>query len=61
LLAKDSRLAMEAAGGVGYSPEMGAIAQEHFAQALAAGLEADDDSAMWAFVQSLVDAKGTQP
>ena len=61
LLAKDSRLAMEAAGGVGYSPAMGVIAQEHFAQALAAGLEAADDSAMWAFVQSLVDAKGTQP
>lgn len=61
LLAKDSRLAMEAALGVGYSPEMGAIAQEHFAEALAAGMEAADDSAMWAFIQSLVNAKGTQP
>lgn len=61
LLAKDSRLAMEAADAADYLPTMGAIAQDHFAQALLAGLDGADDSAMWAFVQSLADAKGTQP
>jgi putative dehydrogenase len=60
LLAKDSRLAMEAASQVGFEPTLGALAQATFAEAMARGLGDADDSAMLSFVQTLASAKGTQ-
>lgn len=46
LLAKDSRLAVEAAAGVGFEPLLGQVAQSAFAQAVQAGLDGVDDAAM---------------
>ena len=50
LLAKDSTLAMQAAAASGYSPTLGSLAQQVFAQACAAGLANADDSALWRWV-----------
>lgn len=49
LLAKDSRLAVEAAAAAGFAPLLGALAQETFASAVEGGLAGLDDAAllMW--------------
>lgn len=47
LLEKDTRLAMEAAGAVGFSGPLGAAARDTFARASAAGLAALDDAALF--------------
>lgn len=47
LLAKDSSLAIEAAVAAGFSTPVGDSAQRCFALAVAAGLAAADDSALW--------------
>lgn len=51
LLAKDSRLAVEAAAAVGFSPALGALAQQLFAQAVHEGLGPQDDAALWAWMR----------
>ena len=50
LLAKDSGLALAMAGAAGAQPAVGAAAAERFAAACAAGLEAQDDAALWAWL-----------
>lgn len=47
LLAKDSTLAMSSAGGTGLTLTLGQAAMQCFADAAAAGLAREDDSALW--------------
>ena len=47
LLAKDTRLAIEAAQAAGFDAALGALASGHFAQALQAGLGAEDDASLF--------------
>jgi putative dehydrogenase len=47
LLAKDTRLAVEAAGAAGFSGPLGAAARDAFASASAAGLHELDDAALF--------------
>lgn len=51
LLAKDTRLAQEAAEHVGFAGPLGASASAVFAAAVAAGLEGLDDAALLTFLQ----------
>lgn len=51
LLAKDTRLAQEAAAHVGFAGPLGASTSAVFAAAVAAGLEGLDDAALLAFLQ----------
>ncbi len=51
LLAKDSTLALQAAHQAGVQPQLGALAQNLFAQACAAGLSAEDDAALLAWMR----------
>lgn len=51
LLAKDTRLALDAASQVGFSGPLGAHASAVFAAAVAAGLEGLDDAALLEFLQ----------
>ncbi len=51
LLAKDTRLALEAAAQVGFSGPLGVQASAVFAAAVAAGLEGLDDAALLEFLQ----------
>ncbi len=53
LLAKDSTLALQAARQAGVEPLLGALAQQLFAQACAAGLGAADDSALLGWMRGL--------
>jgi L-threonate 2-dehydrogenase len=52
LLAKDSKLALQAAAGVGFTPQIGAQAASIFAQALEAGLAGEDDAALLKLFQN---------
>jgi 3-hydroxyisobutyrate dehydrogenase-like beta-hydroxyacid dehydrogenase len=52
LLAKDSRLAVEAAAGVGFVPLLGQVAKDAFAQAVQAGLTDLDDAALLEWMRS---------
>lgn len=52
LLAKDSRLAVEAAAVVGFAPLLGTVAQGAFAQAVKAGLADLDDAALLKWMRS---------
>lgn len=47
LLAKDSALALEAAGESGFAARLGQTAAACFAAAMAQGMAQDDDSALW--------------
>jgi L-threonate 2-dehydrogenase len=51
LLAKDTRLALEAAAAAGFAGPLGAPASAVFAAAVAAGLEGLDDAALLGFLQ----------
>jgi 3-hydroxyisobutyrate dehydrogenase-like beta-hydroxyacid dehydrogenase len=51
LLAKDTRLAQEAAAHAGFAGPLGAHASAVFAAAVAAGLEGLDDGALLEFLQ----------
>ena len=46
LLEKDTRLAMDMAGAVGFDAALGALARDAFAQASAGGLAQEDDAAL---------------
>ena len=50
LLAKDSTLAMRCADGAGLSLTVGRAAMQGFADAAAAGLAREDDSALWQWI-----------
>jgi len=52
LLAKDSRLAVEAAAGVGFVPLLGQVAKDAFAQAVQAGLTDLDDAVLLEWMRS---------
>ncbi len=52
LLAKDSRLAVEAAAAVGFAPLLGQVAQDAFAQAVQTGLAGLDDAALLKWMRS---------
>ena len=47
LLKKDTRLAVEAGDSVGFTPELGRLAADVFAQAYAAGFEHEDDASVF--------------
>lgn len=51
LLAKDSRLAMQAAAQTGFVPALGQQAQHTFAQLLAQGWADADDSVLWSWLR----------
>jgi 3-hydroxyisobutyrate dehydrogenase-like beta-hydroxyacid dehydrogenase len=51
LLAKDSKLALQAALPTGMALPVGSAAARHFAQALEAGLTREDDSALWRWLR----------
>ena len=51
LLAKDTKLAMDMAGEVGFSNPLGKVATEAFARALAAGMADVDDAQMLRFLR----------
>lgn len=51
LLAKDTRLAQEAARSVGFDSPLGALASGVFAQALEAGFAERDDAALLQFLR----------
>jgi putative dehydrogenase len=53
LLAKDTKLAMQAARDAGCSNPMGTVATDLFSQALAQGLSDLDDAQMLDFLKSL--------
>ena len=61
LLAKDSALALAAAGEAGAVLPVGEAAARHFAAALQAGLARADDSALWAWLSSRPPAAGSAP
>ncbi len=52
LLAKDSRLAVEAAVAAGFAPMLGALAQEVFASAVEGGLADLDDAALLTWMRA---------
>jgi len=52
LLAKDSRLAVEAAAAAGFAPLLGALAQEAFASAVEGGLANLDDAALLTWMRA---------
>lgn len=52
LLAKDSRLAVEAAAGVGFVPLLGQVAKDAFAQAVQVGLTDLDDAVLLEWMRS---------
>ena len=52
LLAKDSRLAVEAAAAAGFAPLLGALAQEVFASAVEGGLADLDDAALLTWMRA---------
>lgn len=52
LLAKDSRLAVAAAAGVGFVPLLGQVAKDAFAQAVQAGLTDLDDAVLLEWMRS---------
>jgi 3-hydroxyisobutyrate dehydrogenase len=58
LLTKDSALALAMAGAAGVQPAVGAAAADCFAAACAAGLEAQDDAALWAWLAAGRPARG---
>jgi len=47
LLEKDTRLAVQAGDSVGFTPELGRLAADVFAQAHAAGLANEDDASVF--------------
>ena len=47
LLAKDTRLAVEAADAVGFEPALGRLASQGFRRAVAAGLGGEDDASLF--------------
>lgn len=58
LLAKDSALALAMAGAAGVQPALGAAAAGEFAAACDAGLAAQDDAALWAWLARGRPARG---
>jgi 3-hydroxyisobutyrate dehydrogenase len=50
LLAKDSALALDAAGAARFTPRLGQAAAACFAAAVAQGMAQEDDSALWAWM-----------
>ena len=55
LLGKDTRLAVEAAQGAGFSGPLGAQTAAAFAQAMAAGLTEQDDAALLSWLRQSLD------
>jgi 3-hydroxyisobutyrate dehydrogenase-like beta-hydroxyacid dehydrogenase len=52
LLQKDTRLALEAAGALGFTGPLGAAARDVFAQASAGGLAEQDDAALFKWLSA---------
>ncbi|MBS0317138.1 MAG: NAD(P)-dependent oxidoreductase [Proteobacteria bacterium] len=56
LLAKDTRLALEAARAAGFEPALGRVASELFRRAVDAGLADEDDASLFKLLQMTGDA-----
>lgn len=58
LLAKDTRLALQAAQAAGFEPALGRVATDTFAHAIDAGLGSEDDASLFKLLQATGGQRG---